>query len=246
MMEDDFARGRGPRSAIRLIFNIFALGFLLATVCVGGAYGMIFFDPQVGFNPFPPPTFVPTVAIPITPTAAATLPPVWTPTPSSTPRSTDAPPVTLTPSPTATETTTAVAQVGGQFSLQDGSPAYITDPRGCEVMGIGGRLFDTSGGPENNWVVRVGGTLDAQDLGIIDTISGSSLPAGADIPQLGEPGEGGYYIQLADEPIASENSVWIEIVDPASGLRLSNRVFLFTLETCAENLILVNWILVEE
>jgi len=57
-MGDQFVRvPRKRRSRFgHLIFNLLTFVVLAAIVGVIGVYAMIFLNPQVDFNPFPPPT----------------------------------------------------------------------------------------------------------------------------------------------------------------------------------------------
>jgi hypothetical protein len=126
---------------------------------------------------------------------------------------------------------------GGQFELQVGSPAYISDERGCDVMGVGGKVFDLTGAPIAGLAVRMSGELAGQPIGILDSLTGSAADRF---------GFGGYYFELADAPIASQGTLWIQVLDASSGLPLSNQVFLDTFDTCDRNLALVNWVQVGE
>ena len=59
----------------RLVFNLISFVFLLGSLVLGGAYGVILINPQVSFNPYPPPTLPPTVGPPtVTNTPAIYLP----------------------------------------------------------------------------------------------------------------------------------------------------------------------------
>ena len=42
------------------------------------------------------------------------------------------------------------------FELQIGSPTYIPDERGCEHMGVGGKVYDLQGAPIVGLAVRMG------------------------------------------------------------------------------------------
>src|SRR4030067_3114747 len=80
----------------RLVLNFITFGFLLASLVLGGAYGVILINPQDSFNPYPPPTlprtggpptgtntpaiYLPT-AIPSSPTARPLPTPADTATP---------------------------------------------------------------------------------------------------------------------------------------------------------------------
>ncbi|HDN80253.1 MAG TPA: hypothetical protein ENG33_07300, partial [Chloroflexi bacterium] len=64
--------------------------FLVLTLLVGAVYLIIFINPYVPLNPFPP-SPQPEIALQPTPAEVPlviTFPPTWTPTPTSTPTST--------------------------------------------------------------------------------------------------------------------------------------------------------------
>ena len=53
-------------------------------------------------------------------------------------------------------------------------------------------------------------------------------------------GRGGYEFTLADHPIASKQSAWVQLLDQ-SNLPLSPKVYFNTYEDCSKNLIIVNF-----
>ena len=55
-----------------------------------------------------------------------------------------------------------------------------------------------------------------------------------------EYGKGGYEFVLADQPIASTNTLWIQLLDQAD-LPLSDKIYFSTYDTCEQNLILINF-----
>jgi len=227
----------------RLVLNLVSFVFLLASLVLGGAYGVILINPQVSFNPYPPPTLPATVGPPtVTNTPAIYLPTEIPRSPTARPLPTTAPTATLTPppeetlTPTATETVDltppATVQAGAQFELQPGSPTHTAHVEGCSVMGVGGRVFDTQSAPIIGLAVRMGGELGGLDIGTLDSLTGSATNLF---------GFGGYYFDLGDTPIASQNTLWIQVVDASSGFELSQQVFLSTFASCDQNLVLVNF-----
>jgi len=227
----------------RLVLNLISFVFLLASLVLGGAYGVILINPQVSFNPYPPPTLPATVGPPtVTNTPAIYLPTEIPRSPTARPLPTTAPTATLTPppeetlTPTATETVDltppATVQAGAQFELQPGSPTHTAHVEGCSVMGVGGRVFDTQSAPIIGLAVRMGGELGGLDIGTLDSLTGSATNLF---------GFGGYYFDLGDTPIASQNTLWIQVVDASSGFELSQQVFLSTFASCDQNLVLVNF-----
>jgi len=226
----------------RLVLNFITFGFLLASLALGGAYGVILINPQVSFNPYPPPTLPPTVGPPtVTNTPAIYLPTEIPRSPTARPLPTTAATATLTPppeetlTPTATETVDltppATVQAGAQFELQPGSPTHTAHVEGCSVMGVGGRVFDTQSAPIIGLAVRMGGELGGLNIGTLDSLTGSATDLF---------GFGGYYFDLGDTPIASENTLWIQLIDASSESPLSGQIFLTTYANCEQNLVLVN------
>lgn len=225
----------------RLILNVLTIIVLLVTVYVGFRFVMIFLNPQSSTNPFPPPTLPPTLGPP-TPTNTPAImlpteiPPTSTPRPLPTivPTSTETPEATVTPEFTVTpEESPAVTPEGdAQFELQTGSPTYIPDERGCEHMGVGGKVYDLQGAPIVGLAVRVSGELAGTPIGPLDTLTGSAADRF---------GFGGYYFELSDTPTASEDTILLQVLDASSGLELSEQVSLTTFDTCEQNLVFVNW-----
>lgn len=239
-MDDPFDTG-GPLSNInigRLVINLLTIAFLLGAFGLGAAYAMIFINPQAGLNPYPPPTLPPTLGPP-TPTNTPAIrlpteiPPSATPRdlPTSLPQETATPtelPATPSPEPSPPST----AEAGAQFDVQDGSPTYTTNPMGCEVMEVAGVVYNAEGAPIIGLALRMGGELAGAPFGPIDTLSGSAADRF---------GFGGYSFELSDTPVASEETLWIQLIDASSGLPLSEQYFITTRESCSENLIVVNW-----
>ena len=53
-------------------------------------------------------------------------------------------------------------------------------------------------------------------------------------------GPGGYEIVLADQPIESRDSLWVQLFD-LSGNPLSELIYVDTVADCGQNLILLNY-----
>jgi hypothetical protein len=232
-MENNYERrpGMSARGLFRLILNFLTLLVILATLAVAGSFVMLFLNPYMSINPYPPPTVPPTLGSPTpTNTPAKPLPATWTATPQPTgiPTETPTPEPTETPVPTATETAP-----GPPFALQVGSPSLIVNfvnDAGCEWMGVFGQIFNFDDKPILELTVRLGGELEGLDPIDMTALSGSA-------PELGP---GAYLFNLADHPIASEDTLWIQL-DDGGGNPLSERVYLTTSDSCTENLIMVNW-----
>ncbi len=217
-----------------VVWNLLTALVLLSTLCLVGAFMLVFINPYVGFNPFPPPTLPPVIGFP-TPTATlpvVTLPPTWTPSPTSpplasaTPSPSPTPPATPTPTPNVTPTPFP-------YELQPGTPSYTTSKifhsaQGCNWLSVAGQVLDASGkAVVVNVIVR--GELADTPVELV-TISGTA-------PQFGP---GGFELQLADHPIASQHTLYIQLADP-NGLPISPKVYFDTHESCDENITLINF-----
>jgi hypothetical protein len=236
-MDDQFVKvpRRRSRGIGSFIVNILTLVVLLAIIAVGAIYAMVFLNPYVGYNPFPPPTLPAILGTPTpTNTPAIPLPTVWTPTPSRTP------PPTLTPTlvPTETQVPTATpTEPGPPFALQPGNPVgipNIANDLSCDWMGVGGQVFNLDNAPIANLGVHLEGEINGKAIDL-DALTGSA-------PDIGP---SGYVFDLADQPSASEGSIWIQLNDGA-GKALSEQVFLNTYDNCNENFVMVNWRQVRE
>jgi hypothetical protein len=169
----------------------------------------------------------------VTPTPEIFLPATWTTTPTRTPLPSETPTETPTPPPTAVLTETpGPTPTGPPFALQPGAPVLtpnIANELGCEWMGVGGQVFDRNGEPITDLGVHLEGQLDGLPIEL-DTLTGSA-------PNLGP---GGYVFNVSDHPIASTDTLAIQLND-AAGVPLSEEIFLTTSDSCNENFVLVNW-----
>lgn len=224
-----------------LIFNLLTVLIVLMTIAVGSVFLMVFLNPQVSFNPYPPPTHVPMLGTPTaTNTPAQALPSTWTPT------------VTISPTPTITLTETPQPAVGvtpegsptpgpsptnSPFSVQVGNPTFINNianERGCDWMGVGGQVFDLSGAPITGLNVHLEGALAGVPFSL-DALTGSATTLGP----------AGYVFNLAEQPEASSGTIWLQL-DDGAGVPLSARIYIETSDECDENLVLVNFTQVYE
>ena len=238
-----------PRSTSGIIWNILTLLVLLGVVCLGSYFIMIFINPQSGINPFPPPTLPVALQFPTeTPTPRGVLPATWTPEPTDpptevpTPRST----ATLPPTPTffslvpgeeTSETATVEPTAGGMpFVLKGGKYAAIENfaypEAGCDWMGVAGRVFDLRDSVILGQQVQLGGVLPGApgpgDFSL--TLTGLATRYGA----------GFYEFTLANRPIASNGTLWLQVLDQ-QGLPMSDKVYFDTSAECDKNLILVDF-----
>jgi hypothetical protein len=218
---------RPGRSVIDRVFNCLTTLVFIAILIVGGLFAAIYFNPNLPFNPFPPPTERPdpTENLP-TSTPEVTLPALWTETPVP----------TFTPSPTPTPTNTppvaSPVPTALPYALLPGTPLYtenFLNDQGCDWMAIAGTVEVGEDGSALDVWVKLGGQLEG------NTIDLTSLPGSA--PGYGE---GGYEFVLADKPIASENLLWIQLIDP-SERPMSEKIYLTTSGDCEQNLLIVSW-----
>jgi hypothetical protein len=92
---------------------------------------------------------------------------------------------------------------------------------------VGGQVFDLSGSPVSGLIVHLGGTLGSQTFDQ-DTVTGFSDKYGPE----------SYEFKLADSPIASTKSLWIQVRDQA-GLPMSDKLYFDTYAACNQNLIII-------
>jgi hypothetical protein len=247
-MSDYEIEERPAVNILSLVLNIFTVVVLLGVLCVGAIFLTIFFNPQTSMNPFPPPTAIPTLAPPTaTPEAGLTLPPTNTLSP---PTETPVPQDTSTPEPTEPPTATPTRFViisrtpvpvteepdmsGVSFELREGSPIALQNfvhlEDGCNWMGVAGHAFSLEGNPLTTGItVQLGGFLAGSSVDLL-SVTGFAT----------QYGEGGYEFILADRPIATSNTLYVQLLDQA-GLPLSEKIFFDTYEDCERNLILIDF-----
>jgi hypothetical protein len=153
-------------------------------------------------------------------------------TPTETPEPTATQTPTLTPAPTNTPAATNTPS-GAAVVPQPDSPRLTTNfanTKACQWMGVAGQVFDNdTKAAVTGLAVRIGGQLGT--FPVDQTSLTGSAPAY---------GPGGYELVLSDHPIASNKTVWIQILDTA-GVPLSDKVYFVTSDKCSENLVLFNW-----
>lgn len=231
-------------------WNILTLVFLLATMCMALAFLVVFINPQVPFNPFPPPvlamqpaqgaepTQAPTTASTATPTRTV-FPATWTPEPTI-PVMTDTPVPQDTPTSSVPTPIVEVSPGSVDFTFaMHGTPApvsttLIKNEVGCNWMGAAGQALDLQGRPIIGLLIKVSGTLAGKPLDLI-SMTGTETRYG----------DGGYEITLADRPLDSRGELTIQLLDQAS-LPLSQAYTFDTVNDCKKNLILINFRQIKE
>ena len=242
----DYEDRPNPLARIMNVFwNILTVIILLVLLYVVFVTTMIFINPNSGLNPFPPPTQPYVLQLPtLTPTLPNVLPPTWTPTMTLEPTITNTPEDTPTPEASATPfvfatplPSTPVSAEGYKFSLKGERPLAIPNiahsELSCNWMGVAGQIEDLSGGPLTQVIVALGGTLDGQPV----DISGMKLTLSGSAPIYGQ---SGYEFVLADKPIKSTGSMWVQLLDQ-SQLPISNRIYFDTYDVCEKNLIVISF-----
>jgi len=232
-----------------MLLNCLSFVFVLAALVSASGIAAVFANPALieVIDPFIPgpdleaaPTIPPTLGFPTaTNTPEIQLPPTWTPTATIT--STSSPTASATPEPTATETpipatstseATTESTTEAAFVVQAGSNVLVANfanDLGCAWMGVAGQVFDKNRNPLVGITVHVEGQLAGQ-LVDQDSLTGSN-------PRIGP---AGYTINLSDHPIASNGTMWIQLLDTA-GLKLSDQVYFSTSTNCDKNLVFINW-----
>lgn len=226
------------------VLNILSVLGLLGIVGVLGVVVLIYQSPYHEVNPYPPPTLS---AILVLPTSAETpIFPQPTSNPTSqiktksneaaktqTPRISVATPVRTVSELMLTPSATLKSGAGYQFA-QQGSTAALNasvfyPDRGCEWMGVGGQVLDIQDRPYIGIQVVLGGYLDSKPVNII-SLTGSVQTYG----------DASYEFELAKTLIASQETLWLRLVDQ-SNLPISDRIYFDTYNDCKRNLILINF-----
>lgn len=226
------------------LWNLLTFLVLLIVGCIVIWFLAVFTNPSTPLNPFPPPELPTAPSLPTaTPTGLVQLPPTWTAEPTATPTVSPTPRPTSTPLPTATPfslidptTSTLEATPGssGRPFVLDGEALAIqniANNSGCDWMGVVGQIKDMRGSPINGQVVQLGGVLPGVASSVDQlTLSGVTQDFGA-----------GYYeFQLADRPIASRGTLWVQLYDQ-SGVPVSDKAFFETYVECEKNMIVLNF-----
>jgi hypothetical protein len=226
-----------PRNFLALVWNILTVLVLLSAIGIGVVFLTVYFNPNIALNPFPPPTIPARMELPSpTPTPRALLPPTWTPTVAPAIPNTPTPGPTAVPAPTQAQPPDdgpeEEAPVDGMpFVKQDGSPQYIPNiyhpDLGCNWMGVAGQVISLNDAPLRDVFIQLGGILGTKPVDML-TMSGIAT----------QYGQAGYEFTVADEPIASKGTLWVQLLDQA-GLPLSEKFFFDTYLDCEKNLTII-------
>jgi hypothetical protein len=233
-----------------LVWNVLTIVVLLGTGVLIAVFLVIYANPNIPLNPYPPNASLAQVSTidttrldtagPTITLTSTVFPPTWTPT------LTLQPTITATLRPTsilATQTPHNLTPATITFTPTDrpnmpfiilGTPvavaSTITHPGAdCKWMGVGGQALDMQDAPIVGTTIELGGWLGSESVDML-SLTGTALQYGT----------AGYEFTLSNHPIASLKTLWVQLLDQA-GLPLSNRVFFTTYEDCQKNLILITF-----
>ena len=239
-MSDDFnfdGKPSRPQGAPMQMWDMLSILVLVLTACIGAYFVFVYFNPTSSFNLLPPGGRGSQL-----PTATATplqLQATWTPsptlalTPSDTPRPTFTAIFTNTPfslvPPTRTPrpSNTPRAPFGASASQVESS--LIHPDLACNWAGIGGTVVDANNSPVIGTVVVLRGTLNGNTVEQ-QTVTGINK----------EYGPSGFEFVLGNAPIASNQTLYVQLVDQAN-IPLSDKVTVSTSSDCSKNLVLVRF-----
>jgi len=242
-LDDDLDDMGNPKPKGQLVWNLMTGLVIFAMLGIGVVFLLIYLDPYSELNPFPPSPSTAIVQIVIPPSTVTTEPSQTTPAkttqlidipatdtstptlalPTETPTQTSVP---QTPSPTIKSDKPFILQ--GKVQLVDG--VLFNSAHGCNWMGVAGRIVDIQNVPISvGMIIQLRGMLLDKPINLIG-LSGT----------FKEYGESGFEFTLADAPVATWQSLSIQLLDQA-GLPLSDEIFFNTSANCQENLILINF-----
>jgi hypothetical protein len=228
-----------------LIWNLLTIFTLLMVMIACSLFVLVYQSPTSAMNPFPPPTMPVAMILPTSTATPIKLPPTWTPEPTSTATITSTPEASLTPQATSTATPVPTAQPTEEIELDASEYAYTIqgDPAAvaaslfnsarqeCNWMGVAGQAHDLQGRPITGIIVQLGGTLEGQEVNQL-SMTGTALNYGP----------AGYEFSLSDHPAASQDTLWVRLLDQSS-IPLSRKVYFHTSDSsiCDQNLVIINF-----
>jgi hypothetical protein len=237
-----------PRDTQRILWNVLTIGIVLLTLCCCCYFLIVFTNPYLSLNPFPPNTPVAPLQLPTATWTPISLPPTWTPTvtpippekatlrPTFTPIFTETPLVLFSPMPTdtalPTETLSPTPEPTGvpfTVSVKYVDSAIIHPDLGCNFFGVGGSVFDLKDNPFKGLVVSLSGRAGGKVIQQL-TVSGTA-PAY---------GQSGFEFNLGTKPVDSQGTLFVQLLDQA-GLPLSPKTPFDTHADCAKSLPIVRF-----
>jgi hypothetical protein len=232
-----------------LVWNFLTLVVLFTIGILVFLFLTIFTNPNSPLNPFPPAP-VPTLYQTETPTATMRVIPreaTWTGTATiqAQPSRTKAPTWTLLPemvTPSNTSTPTVKPTEGTATISSTPAPASAeivywasTDyhpESACLWLGVAGKVIGTDGNPLQYQIIQMGGTLDGKPVSLFALATGVGKAAAF--------GPSGYELVLAAYPIASTQTLWIQLLDNTSK-PLTGRIYFDTYNSCTQNLVMIDF-----
>jgi hypothetical protein len=230
------------KSVSSLVWNILTVLVILSALCVGAVFFMIFTNPSSSLNPLKPIPVDTQISLPTASNTPRQLPPTWTATPSLTPAPTSTPRPTNTLVPTSTPfgadtDTPGPTNTPGpmSFELQTGDPQAISARLyhpgiGCNFLGVSGQALDVRNNAIEGLIVQLGGTLEGRLFESQVTLTGLVLSS-----------DGRYEFTIADHPIASKQTLWVQLFDQSGLVAMSDKILFDTYDDCERNEIIVNF-----
>jgi hypothetical protein len=239
-MSDDFnfdGEQSRRQGAPMQMWDILSIVALLLTACVGAYFVFVFLNPTSSYNILPPGgrgAQLPTLTV-----TPQQLQATWTPSPtlaltaSNTPRPTFTPFFTSTPfslvPPTKTSKPTSTPKAPFSATFSQVESTVIHPDLACNWAGIGGTVVDANNSPVIGTVVVLRGTLNGSTVEQ-QTVSGINK----------EYGPSGFEFVLGNAPVASNNTLYVQLVD-LQNIPLSDKISVVTSSECNKNLVIVRF-----
>src|SRR3990170_2956649 len=240
-MNDDFdfdGKQSRPQSRPMQTWDVLSILVLIISTCIAAYFVFIFISPDSPFNILPPggrgpktPTVTVTaLQLQATWTASPTLEltPSDTPRPTFTPFFTNTPFSLVPPTKTAKPTSTPKAPFTA-LSVTQVESTIIHPDLACNWAGIGGTVVDANNSPVIGTVVVLRGTLDGSAIEQ-QTVTGINK----------EYGPSGFEFVLGNAPIASNKTLYVQLVDQQN-IPLSDPAPFSTSTECSKNLVMVRF-----
>ena len=226
-----------PRGAAMQMWDMLSILVLVLTACVGAYFVFVFLNPTSSYNILPPGGRGP--QIPTVTVTPQQLQATWTPsptlvlTPSNTPRPTFTPFFTSTSfslvPPTKTPKPSPTPKAPFSATSSQVESTVIHPDLACNWAGIGGTVVDANNSPVIGTVVVLRGTLNGNTVEQ-QTVSGINK----------EYGPSGFEFVLGNAPVASNNTLYVQLVD-LQNIPLSDKVSVVTSSECNKNLVIVRF-----
>jgi hypothetical protein len=241
-MNDDFdfdgVQARRARAPVQ-IWDILSILVLILTVCLVGYFVLVYINPASSLNIMPPGGGLFGSQIPTLTVTPIQLAPTWTasPTLQATPSNTPRPTITPLPTntsfslvpPTKTPRPSPTPKAPYSASVTSVESTIIHPELACNWAGIGGTVVDANNSPVIGTVVVLRGTLNGSSVEQ-QTVSGINK----------EYGPSGFEFVLGSAPVASNKTLYVQLVDQQS-IPLSDPVQITTTTDCSKNLVMVRF-----